>query len=115
MPAPPHTYLVTGASRGIGLEFVRELCARGDRAIATAREPAAAGALRSVAEPAGARIIELDVASPESLRGLAGRVGPEPIDVLINNAGVASTSKSVGGLDVDELDRVFRTNTLGPL
>lgn len=105
----PHTYLITGASRGIGAGLVKELAARGDRVIACMRDPLNAKL------PAGVQATELDAADEKSIIGLAKRVGDAPIDVLINNAGVWSDQKSVKDLTAAELTRVFTTNTFGPM
>lgn len=64
------------------------LAGRGDRVIAAVRDPALAKDL--AAARGSVRIVPLDVSDPASIRGLAARIGDEPIDVLINNAGVAS-------------------------
>jgi NAD(P)-dependent dehydrogenase (short-subunit alcohol dehydrogenase family) len=105
------TYLVTGANRGIGLEFARQLTFRGDRVIATARDPEKAADLKAT----GATVWPLDVADAASIASLSKRVAETPIDVLINNAGVSSASKSITTLDGEELARVFRVNSTGPM
>ena len=64
------TYLIVGASRGIGLEFVRQLRARGDQVIATVRDPAKASglwALAAVAPRGACRLVLCDVSSEESV------------------------------------------------
>lgn len=103
------TYLVTGANRGIGLEFVRQLTARGERVIATTRResPELAGT--------GARVERLDVTDAGGIGALAAALDGERIDVLINNAGVGSNAKSVDQLTFEELDRVFRVNAFAPM
>ncbi len=101
------TYLVTGASRGIGREFVNQLAARGDAVLATARDP---GTL-----PKGVESFALDVSSEGSIRALAAALGDRPIDVLINNAGVTSPVKSVAELSFSELGRVYATNVFAPM
>jgi NAD(P)-dependent dehydrogenase (short-subunit alcohol dehydrogenase family) len=107
----PTTYLVTGANRGLGLELARQLTGRGDQVIATARNPKEAGELSRLVRD----IIPLDVTDAASIDGLPVRLGERPIDVLINNAGASSESKSVEGLTASELQRVFMVNSTGPL
>jgi len=105
------TYVVTGANRGIGLAFARELSRRGDRVIATARHPATARELIALQ----VRIEALDVADEESLavfvRSLAGR----PIDVLINNAGIGQAGPGLERLSLEDLNLNFRVNAVGPV
>src|SRR3569832_1374902 len=107
----PSTYLVTGANRGIGLEFARQLTFRGDRVIATARDPEKATDLKGT----GATVWPLDVTDAASIATLTKRLADSPIDVLINIAGVSSTSKSITSLGDEELVRVFRVNSIGPV
>src|SRR3546814_17121488 len=67
--------LVTGANRGVGLEFVRQLLARGDRVVATCRQPGRATALNALAgdHPGRLPVLPLDVADPKSHAALAAR------------------------------------------
>lgn len=104
-------YFVTGANRGIGLELVRKLIAKGATVIATVRERAAGLELVET----GARVLELDVTDPNSIDALASKLGDTPIDVLINNAGVSSTSKLLTDCRAPELARVFCVNATGPV
>ncbi len=110
----PQRILITGASRGIGLEFTRRLLERGDRVVAAVRDPERAAGLNALARPA-LTLMKLDVADPASIGGLGGRIGGEPIDVLINNAGITSESKTLASLDATELSRAFMVNAIAPM
>jgi NAD(P)-dependent dehydrogenase (short-subunit alcohol dehydrogenase family) len=107
----PSTYLVTGSNRGIGLEFVRQLSARGERVIATARKPVAARPLASL----DVRIEKLDVADPRNVADLALKLKDVPIDVLIHNAGIGRAGPGIDRVDPDDVEQDFRVNALGPL
>ena len=107
----PTTSLVTGATRGIGLEFARQLSERGDVVLATARDPKNAGELTSFRLSIGG----LDVSDPISIEGLTEALAGRPIDVLINNAGVGSPTKSIADCTADELQRVFMINSVAPI
>ncbi len=103
------TILVTGCNRGIGLELVRQLQDRGDTLIAVCRE--ASEALKA----SGARIIEgVDVADGDAVQRLREAIGDEPLDVIINNAGILRRD-AFGSLDYEEMLEQYRVNTLGPL
>jgi NAD(P)-dependent dehydrogenase (short-subunit alcohol dehydrogenase family) len=112
------TVLVTGANRGIGLEFARQYAERGWTVIATARRPADAAELSKLAtQHPAVRIEALDVASVESVEALAKRLGTQPIDVLVNNAGVLGEleKQSIGSLERSELEYVMAVNAFGAL
>ncbi len=109
----PQTMIVTGASRGIGLEMCRVLATRGDRVIATAR--ATTPALAEIASAHGVEVMELEVTDAGSINALAKRLSGRPIDALINNAGVSSTAKSISELTMEELQRVFAINASAPM
>ena len=105
------TYVVTGASRGLGLEFARQLLARGDTVIGTARRPDAAWGLRDL----GAEVEELDVADDRSVAAFARRLAGRPVDVLINNAGRQNRLGALESLDFNSMAETFQVNALGPL
>jgi NAD(P)-dependent dehydrogenase (short-subunit alcohol dehydrogenase family) len=82
------TVMVIGASRGIGLEVVRQYAAAGWRVHATTRTPLQPGALGAIA---GDVVLHaLDVRDAQQIGVLAQEVEPEGIDVVIHNAGVAA-------------------------
>ncbi len=105
------TILVLGASRGIGLEFVRQYAEAGERVIATARDAAGLARLREL----GATALKLDVADPASISGLAWQLDGEEIDLALYVAGVYSTSGADTPPTQPEFDRVLHTNVLGAM
>jgi NAD(P)-dependent dehydrogenase (short-subunit alcohol dehydrogenase family) len=120
--------LVTGASRGLGLEFVRQLAARGDRVFAACRRPPAAAALAALARTpqADVRVVALDVGEPASIAACARTVaaGTDRLDLLVNAAGVYSgrgsadpqeAGETLGRLEMGPAIEVLRTNAVGPL
>lgn len=110
------TVLVTGANRGIGLELVRQLAATGHRVIATARAPGKATELQALHDGSGdVRIEVLDVGSRESAAALSEHLAGEPIDTLINNAGVGGHIRSLVDAELDSYRHCFEINSLGPL
>jgi NAD(P)-dependent dehydrogenase (short-subunit alcohol dehydrogenase family) len=101
--------LITGASRGLGLELARVLSQRGDHVLATVRAPTAE------LQGLDVKILEgFDVADDASMAELGRAVGPDPIDVVIANAGVNhSFASDIEHLDLDVLQREFAINTFG--
>lgn len=118
-PAGQRTVLITGANRGIGLEFARQYAERGWLVIATTREPAAAQELNELAKRYPNIAVEkLDVADHPGIDALAARYAGQPIDVLINNAGLMQgpdKGQMVGSIDYAEFERFYRINAMGPL
>jgi NAD(P)-dependent dehydrogenase (short-subunit alcohol dehydrogenase family) len=111
--------LVTGANRGIGLEFVRQLLARGDRVVAACRQPGKATALNTLAGeyPGRLRVLPLDVALEKSRAELVRELPLvcERLDLLVNNAGVLHSGERFGQLSQASLEDSLRVNALGPL
>jgi NAD(P)-dependent dehydrogenase (short-subunit alcohol dehydrogenase family) len=105
------TILITGANRGLGLEFVRQYAADGWRVLATVRDPLSGRA----ASDAGGEVFVADVSDPNSIGRLKASVGDAPLDVLLNNAGVYGKEQAFGAVDPEGFLSVIRTNTLGPL
>ena len=108
-------YLITGANRGLGLEFTRQLLARGDSVIACCREPDSAKALQELAGSAGDRLTvrELDVTDADAIAELPNDL--PAIDVLINNAGIAAAEEAFGEFDAGTMTRVLFVNAVAPM
>jgi len=114
------TVLITGANRGIGLELARQYAARGWRVIGTARKPAEATELNSLAAANDGRVFveALDVMDFASIDALAKRYEGQPLDILFNNAGVTGGGENqqfARSMKWELFDPVFRTNVVGPL
>ena len=112
--------LVTGASRGVGLEICRQLGAAGYRVVLTARDPekGARGLERLCREGIDARFHLLDVTDPARARQVAAAVAAElgRLDVLVNNAAIALDARaSVAAVDPEVMRRTLETNLLGAL
>lgn len=113
------TVLITGANRGIGLEFVRQYAAEGWRVLACCRKPAAADMLNRLVNqfPDRIQVHALDVTDHQQIEQLAQTLTGQPIDLLINNAGVYPPVRgdSFGKTDYAAWQQVFAVNTMAPL
>ena len=103
------TVLVIGASRGIGLEFVRQYRAAGDRVIATARDDEGLDRLRDL----GAETLRVDVAEPASVSGLSWQLDGVEIDIALYVAGVIDRGSAGAPPTQQAFDQVMHTNVLG--
>ncbi|KAI0353991.1 NAD-P-binding protein [Trametes cingulata] len=115
------SWLITGTSRGIGLELVRQLSSSpANVVIAACRNPSKADALEALkAEAAGTvHIVQIDVDDPASTTSstemVTSLIGDLGLDYLINNAGIIGERDKAFALDADVMIRTFRTNTVGP-
>lgn len=109
------TVLITGANRGIGLEFTRQFAADGWAVHASCRNPDNADELNAV--EGDVTVYKADITSESDLAAFAGAVSG-PVDLLIANAGVMGPNgdaQEFGSLDFDGWDETFRVNTMGPL
>ncbi|MBT8109764.1 MAG: SDR family oxidoreductase [Gammaproteobacteria bacterium] len=105
------TVLITGANRGLGLEFARQYSADGWNVIGTARNPEQADELGSLP----VEVAQLDVADAASIAGLAESLEGRPIDLLINNAGIFPRVNKLEEINFDDYSRTIAVNTLGPV
>jgi NAD(P)-dependent dehydrogenase (short-subunit alcohol dehydrogenase family) len=111
-PATNQTVVITGANRGLGLAFARQLHVDGATVIATARHPEKAKALHEL----GVEVIKLDVTKDEDVAGLAAAIGDRSVDMLINNAGITGTWVSqIDKIDPQGVAKVLDVNLIGPM
>ena len=111
--------LITGSNRGIGLEFTKQYLERGWTVIATARKPEKAEDLKQlgIQYPDRLSIHQLDVTDNERIDELAKELEDQPIDLLLNNAGISGyiPDQIFGRLDYDSFEQVRAVNTVAPL
>ena len=110
--------VITGANRGLGLELTRQHTARGDQVWAGCRRPDEASELHALTP----HVLPVDMATEASIAAFAEALGPAPIDVLYNNAGIDARALGVddGARDVlqiggDAFLEVMRVNAAGPM
>ncbi|KZV96957.1 NAD(P)-binding protein [Exidia glandulosa HHB12029] len=120
------SYVVAGASRGLGLEFVVQLAAKGNEVFALARNPDQSKGLQELKGKPGVTILKADITDPVSLRAAAEQVAKATgggLDVLINNAAWFSEKNAFLQIDdyptdqelIDDFKLSFETNVLGPI
>lgn len=118
------TVLITGANRGLGLEFTTQYLQDGWEVIACCRDPDAAEELKALAKDHHALSIEaLDVTDFDAIDALAERYSGKEIDVLLNNAGIIGAlpiaeniqRQFFGSVDYELWAEVMRTNTFAPV
>lgn len=108
------TAVITGANRGLGLEFARVYLAAGWTVHAGCRNPMRADELKKL--KGDLHIHALNVDDPKDAKALAKSLGSEPIDLLLNNAGIyGKRDLKVGGFDHDEFLNVLKTNVVAPI
>ncbi|WP_413326504.1 SDR family oxidoreductase [Synechococcus sp. MIT S9503] len=103
------TYLVTGANRGIGLAYCRQLHSRGDQVIAVCRQSS------DELDALGVRIESgIELTSADSVAALVNGLGDQKLDCVILNAGILQ-SMGLNDLDPDSIRQQFEVNALAPL
>jgi len=110
--------LITGAARGIGYELAKQYAQAGDRVFATTRNPNSAQPLNDAAQQSNGlmTVHRMDVGDMESVKACAAEIGPTPIDVLINNAGVwgGLDTQTFQNMDYDNWAFELNVMTMGP-
>jgi NAD(P)-dependent dehydrogenase (short-subunit alcohol dehydrogenase family) len=112
------TILITGANRGLGLEFVRQCNVAGWRVLACCRNPTHADALKAIAADSDERVSlhRLDVGDLAQIQNLARDLRDEPIDVLLNNAGIYGPQNArFGQTDYRAWADVLAVNVMAPM
>ena len=104
--------LIIGASRGLGLEFARQYVAAGERVLATARDAAGRERLQALGVES---VLNVDVADPASVSGLAWMLDGEKIDTALYVAGVMDRGNALSPPTQQQFDRVMHTNVLGAM
>lgn len=102
---------ITGANRGLGLEFARQYAADGWQVVAACRRPAEATQLASL----GVEVVGLDVGDLDAIKRLADELAGRVFDVLLNNAGSYGERQSFGQIDPVEWESVLRVNAIAPI
>jgi len=106
------TALITGANRGLGLEFVNQLKERGYYVIGCCRQPDKAKELKLVAD----EIFQLDVTNDTDIRALQLKLKDRPIDLLVNNAGITGEQGvTVGNIERKNFSHVLDVNCVSAI
>ncbi|MCB0338961.1 MAG: SDR family oxidoreductase [Bdellovibrionales bacterium] len=111
------TVLITGANRGLGLEFVRQYAEADWNIVATCRKPENADRLHEVQRKFRDKIslFSLDVSQAKSFSALKSELKNKPIDLLISNAGVYGEKSRFGAVDYDYWLEAMKINTFSTL
>lgn len=111
--------LITGANRGLGLEFVRQYLARGATVHAACRAPDQATDLAALAagHPGRLNLLAVDVAEPDSIAAMRRQLDrlTDRLHRLVNNAGILVRGERFGQLDPAVMARSHAVNTIGPV
>jgi NAD(P)-dependent dehydrogenase (short-subunit alcohol dehydrogenase family) len=110
--------LITGANRGLGLEFARQYLAEGWQVYVTCRDPDSASELQRLADASDDKlqILALDVTDPASVKSAAAELDGQAIDLLLNNAGIGGPrGQTIGNIDYEAWMKVLDVNTMGPM
>ena len=110
--------LISGANRGIGLEFARQYLADKWQVYASCRDPSSASELRRMADGSRGKlqVLSMDVGDLASVKAAALELQGKPIDLILNNAGIGGPrGQTIGNIDYETWRHVLDVNTLGPM
>jgi len=106
--------LITGANKGIGLEFAKQYLSRGNNVIACCRDPSTANELQRLVDP-GLDVLSLDVTEETAIERLPALLAGRKVSLFINNAGVYGAAQSLDQVHTAEWQAVIKVNTIAPL
>ncbi len=108
--------VISGASRGIGLELAKQYAEAGHRVFALCRDPAGSDKLKAVADASGGKLTvhAIDVVDDASVKAAAAAVGDVPVDILINNAGINREHQGLDDMDYDAFREINEVMMIGP-
>ena len=111
------TILITGANRGLGLEFVRQYAADGWEVLATSRQPEKSAELKQLtSQHPEVALHRLDVTDDESVKDLVDKLDGKPIDLLLHCSGIyPREGQHIGEIDYDGWREALETNLFGVL
>lgn len=110
------TVVISGANRGIGLEFVKQYLDDGWRVIAGCRAPESAFELNKLQESGALMVLPLNVVDQSSRENFCRAVGDQPVHLFINNAGIYGPKDAMlGNIDEQTWLEVLHVNTVAPL
>lgn len=117
-----HTVLITGTTRGIGLEFAKQYAAAGWDVLACSRHPEAAALQQLTSIHSNVSVWELDVCNPKQIRKLVNDLQGKPIDLLINSAGIygweendEDADQTLDNVSIEAMSKVYEVNCIAPL
>jgi NAD(P)-dependent dehydrogenase (short-subunit alcohol dehydrogenase family) len=105
------TIMITGANRGLGLEFARQYSQAGWEVVAACRNPGKAKDLSALK----VETMALDVGDMAAIAAAARHLRGRPIDILLNNAGVYGDEQAFGKIDAEDWAKVLRVNAIAPI
>ncbi|MEM9334988.1 MAG: SDR family oxidoreductase [Pseudomonadota bacterium] len=105
------TVLITGANRGLGLEFAKQYKDAGWTVIGTARSPGRAYELNAL----DVEVLQLDVTDSASIDAMVTALDGRSVDLLINNAGIFPRVGNIDEVSIDDYSRTLTVNTVGPM
>jgi NAD(P)-dependent dehydrogenase (short-subunit alcohol dehydrogenase family) len=107
------TILVTGCDTGLGVEFARQYAADGHRVIATCLDPSTAKETSAIV--GNIELVKLDITDHAAIEALAQKLSSDPIDILLNNAGIGRPHPPFGETDYPFWRTILETNLIGPM